>query len=177
MAINKQRKNELVEAYSDWAKRSEAFFLAEYTGVNMKQVDDLRAKVREAGGEFHIIKNTLGKVAFEAQGYSIPEELLTGSTAAIFAFHEAPALAKILSDYGRTVEFVKVKGGFLNKQAITADQVKALAEMPPLPVVRAQLLGVISAPASKLVRTLAEPARALAAVVKAYADKEAVPAA
>jgi large subunit ribosomal protein L10 len=69
------------------------------------------------------------------------------------------------------MEAIKLKGGFLNKQALTAVQVKSLADMPPLPVVRAQLLGVLQAPASKLVRTIAEPARSLASVFRAYTEK------
>ena len=70
-----------------------------------------------------------------------------------------------------------MKGGYLDGQAISARQVKSLAELPPLPVMRAQLLGVISAPATKFVRTLAEPARSVAGVLKAYSEKEAAPAA
>ena len=90
---------------------------------------------------------------------------------------DAPETAKVLSDFARTSEFVKIKGGYLNRSPITAEEVKALADLPPLPVMRAQLLGVISAPASKLVRTLAEPARQVAAVLKSYADKDSAPAA
>ena len=85
-------------------------------------------------------------------------------------------MAKIITDYARTSEFVKIKGGYLGREFMSADQVKALAELPPLPVMRAQLLGMLSAPASKLVRTLAEPARQVAAVLKAYAEKDAAPA-
>ena len=83
-------------------------------------------------------------------------------------------MAKVISDFARTSEFVKVKGGYLDKRAISATEVQSLADLPPLPVIRAQLLGIISAPASKLVRTLAEPARSMAAVIKSYAEKDAV---
>lgn len=176
MAISKKRKEELVAEYTQWAQRSEAFFLTEYTGVNMKQMDELRAKIREAGGEFHVIKNTLSKVAFEKMGLPVSDEMLSSSTSAIFAYRDAAGLAKIVTEFSRTVDPVKVKGGYLNKALLSADQVKSLAELPPLPVIRAQLLGVISAPASKLVRTLAEPARSLAAVLKAYADRDAAQA-
>ena len=69
------------------------------------------------------------------------------------------------------MEFVKVKGGFLAGQPLNTAQVKALADLPPLPVVRAQLLGVLQAPAGKLVRTIAEPARSLASVFRAYSEK------
>ncbi len=177
MAISKQRKDDLVAQYTAWVDHSKAVILTEYVGVSMTQIDDLRRKVREAGGEFHIIKNTLGKVAFEKAGMAVPEKLLEGSTAAVFAFKDAAAMAKMVTDYARTSEFVKVKGGYLDRKAITAEDVKALAELPPLPVMRAQLLGMISAPASKLVRTLAEPARQVASVFRAYADKDAAPAA
>jgi large subunit ribosomal protein L10 len=173
LAISKERKEELVAAYTDWMTKSQALILAEYSGLSMKQMDDLRAKVREAGGEFHIVKNTLGKVAFEARGIHEADRLLQGSTAIAFAFQDAAAMAKALSDFGRTSEFVKVKGGYLGTQFMSAEDVKALAELPPLPVMRAQLLGVLSAPASKLVRTLAEPARQMAAVLKAYAERDA----
>ena len=173
MAISKQRKDELVAQYIDWANRSQAIIVTEYRGLSMKQVDELRAKVREAGGEFHIVKNTLGEVAFEKAGLATPKRFLEGSSAIAFAFRDAPDMAKVLAEFARSSEFVKVKGGYLEKLPISAEEVKALAELPPLPVVRAQLLGTILAPASKLVRTLAEPARQVAAVLKAYADKDA----
>jgi large subunit ribosomal protein L10 len=180
LAISKKRKDEFVTHYVDWLNRSQAVFMTEYSGLSMKQIDDLRGKIREAGGEFHIVKNTLGKVAFQQAGLPVSEKLLSGSTACAFAFKDTPELAKIITEYARTSEFVKVKGGYLEKREISADQVKSLAELPPLPVIRAQLLGTIQAPASKLVRTLAEPARGLAAVIKAYAEPEpaqsAVPA-
>jgi large subunit ribosomal protein L10 len=69
------------------------------------------------------------------------------------------------------MEAVKLKGGFLDKQSLNSAQVKALADLPPLPVIRAQLLGVLQAPAGKLVRTIAEPARSLASVLRAYSEK------
>jgi large subunit ribosomal protein L10 len=173
LAISKQRKDELVSEYTEWINRSKALILTEYTGLSMKQIDELRLKTREGGGEFHIVKNTLGKVAFESADMPLPEKFLEGSTAIAFAFTDAPALAKILTDFARTSEFIKIKGGYLGKQAISPDQVKALADLPPLPVMRAQLLGVLLAPASKLARTLAEPARQVAAALKAYAEKDA----
>lgn len=175
LAISKQRKDELINHYSDWLARSQALIVTEYSGLSMKQVDDLRSKVREAGGEFHIVKNTLGKVAFEQSDLAEPAKLLEGSTAIAFAFQDGPAMAKVLSDYARTSEFIKIKGGYLAKSLMSPEQVKALAELPPLPVLRSQLLGVLLAPAGKLVRTIAEPARQVAAVIKAYAELEAAP--
>src|SRR4030042_2343860 len=176
LAITKEHKNELVAHYSEWVKRSKALVLTQYVGLTMKDIDTLRAKVRENGGEFHIIKNTLAKLAFEQAGFTVPEGQFEGSTAIVFAYTDAPAMAKTVMEFAKTSEFLKVKGGFLEKQALTPADVKALAELPPLPVVRAQLLGTLLAPAGKLVRTLAEPGRMIAAVIKAHAEPEAAPA-
>lgn len=176
MAISKERKNELVSRYIELMDRSEGLVLTEYTGLSMKQIDELRRKVREAGGEFHIVKNTLGKIAFETNQRNVPDSFFEGSTAIAFAFEDAAGMAKTVLEFSRTADVVKVKGGYLESQSISVEQVQALSELPALPVIRAQLLGVILAPASKLVRTLAEPARSLAAVLQAYAEKDAVPA-
>lgn len=164
-----------MKEYADWINRSRAVILAEYKGLSMNDINTLRAKLREAGGEFHVVKNTLGKLAFEEAGMPVPDDYFEGSTAVGFAFDDAPAVAKAITEYMRTSEFLKVKGGYLGNQAMSASQVKALADLPPLPVMRAQLLGVLMAPASKLARTLAEPARQVAAVLKAFSDREAAP--
>ncbi len=171
MAITKQRKEEVLATYRDWLKRSQAVILVEYTGAKMKDMDNIRAKVREAGGEFHVVKNTLVRRAFTDNGMTLPEDFLTKSTAISFAFTDPAATAKALSDATKSMEFVKVKGGFLAGQMLNSVQMKALANLPPLPVVRAQLLGVLQAPAGKLVRTIAEPARSLASVFRAYSEK------
>jgi large subunit ribosomal protein L10 len=172
LAISKERKNDLVSQYKEWAENSRAMIVTEYTGLTMKQIDELRAKAREVGGEFHIVKNTLGKVAFTEAGLPLTKDMLQGSTAIGFAFKDAPAMAKTLSEFARTSDFLKIKGGYLGQRSITAADVKSLAELPPLEVLRAQILGTLLAPAGKLVRTLAEPGRSLAAVIKAIADKD-----
>ncbi|OGO65524.1 MAG: 50S ribosomal protein L10 [Chloroflexi bacterium RBG_19FT_COMBO_50_10] len=174
--MTKERKNELIAQYIGWVNQSKALVLTQYVGLTMKDIDGLRAKVRENGGEFHILKNTLAKLAFEQAGLTVPQGQLEGSTAVVFAFTDAPAMAKTVVEFAKTSEFLKVKGGYLEKQALTPESVKALADLPPLPVVRAQLLGTLLAPASKLVRTLAEPGRMIAAVIKAHAEPEAAPA-
>ena len=177
MAISKQQKATILAQYTEWLGKSQAVILVEYTGVTMKDLDAIRAKLREAGGQFHVVKNTLAKLALEKSGMSIPAEFLEKSTAMGFAFSNAPAIAKSLSDVIKNMEAIKVKGGYLGKQALTAAEVKALADLPPLPVLRSQLLGVLLAPASKLVRTLAEPGRRVASVLKAYSEKAAAPTA
>jgi large subunit ribosomal protein L10 len=171
LAITKQRKEEVLETYRDWLKRSQAVILVEYTGATMKHMDGIRSKIRETGGEFHVVKNTLVRRVFSDNGWVLPEGYFAKSTAVSFAFSDPAATAKALSDATKGMEFVKVKGGFMAGQALSSAQVKALSELPPLPIVRAQLLGVLQAPAGKLVRTIAEPARSLAAVFRAYSEK------
>jgi large subunit ribosomal protein L10 len=173
LAISKQRKNEVMAQYQDWLNQSQAVILVEYVGLTMKQLDIVRTKVRATGAEFHIVKNTLAERAFAESGWTAEAGFFTQSTAAVFAFSDAAATAKALAESTKGMEAIKLKGGFLDKQAISAAQVKALAELPPLPVMRATLLGVLQAPAGKLVRTLAEPARQVAAVLKAYSESPA----
>jgi large subunit ribosomal protein L10 len=171
LAITKERKDEVLSQYTDWMQRSQAVILVEYTGVKMKDLDNIRAKIRDAGGEFHVVKNTLARRAFVDNGLQVPSDYLVKSTAISFAFTDPATTAKALTDATKGLEFIKVKGGFMSGQTLDAAQVKALAEMPPLPVVRAQLLGMLQAPAGKLVRTIAEPARGLAAVFRAFSEK------
>jgi len=102
--------------------------------------------------------------------------LFEETTAICFAFEDAPAIAKVMSEFARTSDFLKIKGGYLGKDLMSVEDVKSLAELPPLPVMRAQLLGTLMAPASQLARVLAEPARQVAAVLKAYADKDSAEA-
>lgn len=156
--------------YEKWLKESQAVFVLNYTKMNMKEIDAFRTKVRESGSEVHLVKNTLFERALEAQGYA-KASFFEGTSLVGFAFNDAPALAKTFTDATKGNDTIKVKGGFLGKELISAVQIKALADLPPLPVMRATLLGTISAPASKLVRTLAEPARSLAAVIQAYTEK------
>jgi large subunit ribosomal protein L10 len=171
LATTKDRKKEMLSTYLDWIKRSQAVILVQYTGAKMKDMDSIRSKVRESGGEFHVVKNTLMRRVLKEQGMSLPDEYLLQSTAMTLAFSDPAATAKALSDATKAMAFVKVKAGLMAGQVLSAAQVKSLAELPPLPVVRAQLLGVLQAPAGKLVRTISEPARALAAVFRAYSEK------
>jgi large subunit ribosomal protein L10 len=173
LALTKEEKTEVVAKYESWIKDSIALYLTEYTGLDMPAIDDLRGKVREAGGEFHVMKNRLGQLAFKSAGYEIPEEYLTGSTAVGVAFENAPGVAKAIADFAKDHDAVKIKGGFLAETPMSMDEVMRLATLPPLPVVRSQFLALLNTPATQIARVLAEPARQLAQVVKAFADSGA----
>jgi large subunit ribosomal protein L10 len=175
LAFSKEEKTKMLELYESWLTNSQAVFMMEYSKMSMKEVDTIRAKAREAGGEVHVVKNTLFTIVLDQLGMD-GKDYLEKTTLIGFAFNDAPAMAKVMSDASKADSF-NVKGGMLGKRLISANDIKALADMPPLPVIRAQLLGVFNAPASKFVRTVNEPARSLAAVVKAYSEKDAEAAA
>ena len=172
MAITKERKVELLQEYADLIQKSQGMILFEYRGLNMKGMDPMRRKVRDAQGEVHVLKNTLALRALQDGGYSVPQEMFTQTTAVAFAFSDPPAVAKALTALAKESEFVKVKGGLLGKNLLSAKEVEALAELPALPVLRAQLLGLIATPASRLAGVVASGVRQVVNVVKAYSEKE-----
>lgn len=176
MAIGKERKEELIKTYAELIAKSEGLILVEYRGLSMKGMDPLRGKVRDASGELHVVKNTLARRALADVGREAAADLFSQSTAIGFAFTDVPGVAKALTAFAKENEFVKVKGGLLGNKVLSPKEVEALAELPPLPIVRAQLLGLLAAPASRLTGVIAGSVRQVVNVVKAYADKEAAPA-
>jgi large subunit ribosomal protein L10 len=174
LAFTKKHKSVLTKQYEKWLKNSQAVFVLEYTKMGMKAVDGLRVKVRDAGGEIHVVKNTLMERAMEAAG--VETKALVGTCMFGFAVNDIPALAKVFGDATKNSEIFKLKGGYLSGHPITAIEVKSLADMPPLPVQRARLLGMINSPAAQLARTLAEPSRQIAAVIKSYSEQAPIEA-
>jgi large subunit ribosomal protein L10 len=177
LAITKEQKEELVKQYTDLIQKSAGLILIEYRGLDMKGMGPLRARVREASGELHVLKNTLARLALRQLGRAAPDELFTQTTAVGFAFTDVPGVAKALTTFARDSEFVKVKGALLGDRVLASKEVEALAELPPLPVVRAQLLGLLQAPASRLTGVVASGVRQVVNVVRAYSEKEAPAAA
>lgn len=169
LAFSKKEKEELISLYSQLLNESQALIALSYNKMNMKEIDTLRAKVRDAGGEMHVVKNTLMKIAMEKAGYK-NLDVFKGLSLVGFALSDPAALAKTISDATAKSEVFAIKGGYLGTELMDARQIKDLAELPPLPMLQAKLLGTLLAPASKLVRTLAEPARGLAAVLKAHSE-------
>jgi large subunit ribosomal protein L10 len=122
LALSRQKKEEVMAQYKDWLKNSQAVFLVEYTGVTVKKLDTIRSKVRETGGEFHILKNTLAHKVFEANGMQVPAGYFEKSTAVTFAFTDPASTAKALTDVMKSAEAIKLKGGFLDKQTLSIAQ-------------------------------------------------------
>lgn len=172
MAISKDKKEELVANYQDLLTNSNGLIITSFSGVSVKELEIVRRKIRDLGGEFHIVKNTLFALAMNEVGMSMPDETYTGTTAIGFANEEIPAVAKVIVDLARDVEAVSLKGGLIEKIAYDAAQVEMLADLPPLPVLRAQLLSMLQAPGSRIAMVLASSVRQLVNVTKAFADTE-----
>jgi large subunit ribosomal protein L10 len=175
LAFTKEEKKELIASYEKWLKESTASYILAFNKMSVSDIDKIRAEARETGGEFHVVKNTLMHLALKNIGFEDPGFFDEASIVA-FAFEDAPSIAKIVDTAGSEEKFT-IKGGYMDGLPIEASQIMALAKLPPLPEMRAQLLAMIMAPASQLVRTLAEPARQIAAVMQAYSKKSPAEAA
>jgi large subunit ribosomal protein L10 len=178
LAITKARKDELVAEYAELIERSQALILTEYRGLTMPNLNQLRDKIRQSGGEYHITKNTLLQIALERAGFPAAADLFDGPTAVGFSFEDPAATAKALLDLRRDLEMLVVKGGLMKDGVLSADQVQALAELPPREVVLAQVLGTIQGPLASLVGLLNAPLRDLVYVLQQRgAQAEEAPAA
>jgi len=172
LAISRKQKEELIEQYKKWLKESDGLVLTHYHGLSVKAIGDLRRDIRETGGEFHIIKNTLAKRAFEESGRECKEDVFIGPTALGVSYQNPTGLAKVIKDFSKEFGTIEIKSGYLADRLMTVEEIVALAALPSMEAMRAKLLSTILAPASQLVRTLAEPGRQVAAVIKSYSEKE-----
>ena len=140
-------------------------------GMTVAQSTSLRIRMREAGARYKVSKNTLALIAIEGTPYANLSELLSGPTA--LATSEDPvAAAKAAIDFAKTTDKFEIVGGAMGDTLLDANGVKALAELPSLDQLRATIVGLIQAPATKIARTISEPGAMLARVFGAYAAKE-----
>ena len=177
MAISRARKEELVTQYFDLIENSKALFLTEYSGLNVKQMEDLRIEVDKANGAFHVTKNSLLQHALDKAEVPIPEDFLLGQLATGFALDEVPSMAKTLVDFADKNDHLKIKGGFLGTRYISAEEIEALAKLPSLDQLRSQILGLLNAPAQNLAGVVASGVRQVVNVLDAYAKSEEAAAA
>ncbi len=147
-----------------------AAVLTEYRGLDVAAISQLRRALREAGGEYKIYKNTLVRFAARDLGLEI-DELLTGPTAIAFVDGDAAAVAKALRDNARTNPMLVVKGGLLGTKALSADDVRALAELPSRDVLLSQLAGAMAAPLQQFAGLLQALPRNFAYGLKALLDE------
>ena len=155
------------------AKINDSPFLivADYGGLTVAQFEDLRKKLAEGGSEVHVTKNSFVKRAAAAVDY--PEDIatvLTGQTCVITGGSDVCATAKVLKEANKATEKCEMRGGVLDGNLLSSEELDALASLPPMPSLQAQFLGLLQQPASTLVRLLNEPAASLARVMQAKAD-------
>lgn len=141
-------------------------------GLSVGQSTLLRTRMREAGASFKVAKNRLARLALKDTAYAGIEEYLTGPTALAYSA-DPVAAAKATVDFAKTNDRLEIVGGAMGGTVLNAEGIKALAAMPSLDELRGRIVGLINAPATKVVRVIGEPAGKLARVFAAYGDKEA----
>lgn len=172
MAISKERKEELVAQYKELIEQSDAIFLTEYGGMSVKDMQALRGKLREADGKFYVTKNTLFSLALEESDLPAPGELLVGQVGSGFSMGEAPSLAKALVNFAEDEDNLTIKGGIMDNRVLSVSEIEALAKLPSLDQLRAQILGLIDGPARGLVSVVNNGVTQVVNVVDAYAKSE-----
>ena len=159
-------KQAVVAALKEKLKGAAAGVLVDYSGITVADDTALRRKMREEKVEYSVVKNTLVRFAIDDAGYGELDSLLHGTTSLAISHEDALAPARIVSEFAEKLpDCFEIKGGFMDGKVISVDEIKALAKIPPLPVLRAQVLGTMLAPISSL-----------ACVLKAIAEKQGAPA-
>jgi len=152
--MNKDQKAAVVEELAEQIRGAEAIIAVDYRGISVSDAAELRARLRDAGTRFRIVKNSLTERASDQAGAESLKELLEGPTAFAFVAGDPALAAKALNDSARAFGTLEFKGGLMNGSPLTADEIKSLARLPARDVLHGQLVGVISSPVTGLVRTL-----------------------
>lgn len=162
-------KEQEVKNLSDKFQKAKAAFLIDFKGMKVEQVTSLRKKLHPAEGEMKVVRNTLAKRAL--QKFPEVEKAIStsfkGTNAIVFAYGDVAATAKTLTTFAKDVELLQLKSGVMDGQALNASKISYLATLPSKDVIRAQFLGVLNAPATKLARTMKEVPASLARVLAA----------
>ena len=152
--MNRDEKAAAIAEIATQIQESEAVYAVDYRGITVSQVADLRAKLRAADATFTVVKNSLTERAADKAGAEALKALLEGPTALTFVRGDAAAAAKALSDAQRVTDVLAFKGGLMDGQAVSADDIRAIARLPSREVLYAQLVGTVAAPLNGLARTL-----------------------
>src|SRR6476619_6986980 len=165
----KEQKERVVEQLAQRLRDSETLMVADYRGLTMPEIDELRGKLLEAGARFTVVKIMLTRLAPEAAGRQEVLELIDGPTAIAFldSGGDPAAVAKILNDTARTNDVLVIRGGLLEGTVVGDVEIKRLATLPSAEVLRAQLVGAVAAPLTTVVGLFAAPLRDLVGVIDA----------
>jgi large subunit ribosomal protein L10 len=162
----------VVDEVRERLSSSTAVLLTEYRGLKVSEIAELRRNLRTAGGDYKVYKNTLVRFAVAELGIEGIDELLVGPTALAFVEGDAAAVAKALRDYGRTNPNLVLKGGVLGSKALSADEAKALADLPSREVLLSRLAGGLAAPMQQFAGLLQALPRNMAYGLKALVDQK-----
>jgi large subunit ribosomal protein L10 len=166
-------KQILTKEYLTRLNASPFFIVVDYRGLKVGQLTELRKRLNKAGAEVHVVKNSIFRLAAKAAGIGDLNGTLTGQLAVVTGQRDISVAAKVVKTFGAELDRLKVYFGFLNNKRIEAADLLILADLPGLEVLRAKFLGLLNAPATKLVVLLNTPATQLARVLQACADKGA----
>ena len=168
--MDRAAKKELVATLNGVFKASNVVVVAHYAGLTVTQMQTLRRQMKQAGASVKVAKNRLAKIALEGTDASVVAPLLKGPT--VIAYSSDPVAApKVANDFARAHDKFVILGGAMGKTALNPDGVKTLALLPSLDDLRAKLVGLIQAPATKIAQVITAPAAKVARVVQAYANK------
>jgi large subunit ribosomal protein L10 len=176
--MRKEQKTALVGEITEGLGRASIALVSEYRGMTAGEATEVRRRLRAVRGELRVAKNTLIRRAIKDTAFVALDDKLGGPVGLILSFADPVELAKTVTGMRELGDKFKVRGGVLNGKPLTGDEIQALAALPPREVVLAQLLGLIMAPATQMVRLLNEPGSALARVIDAIGKKngDAAPA-
>ena len=171
--MNRDQKEQVVEELTARLKAAETLLVADYRGLTMPQIDELRTRLLESGARFTVVKNTLTRRAAEAAGTEGLLALLDGPSAIAFleADGDMVATAKALADAARATNVLEIRGGIMQGRAVTAEEVEILAKLPPADVLRGQVLGAIVAPLTALAGLLNAPLQNLRGLIDARIEQ------
>jgi large subunit ribosomal protein L10 len=171
--MKKEQKEQVVDELTARLKAADTLLVADYRGLTMPQIDDLRTRLIASGAKFTVTKNTLTRRAAEAAGADALLTLLEGPTAIAFleADGDMVAAAKALADSARETKVLEIRGGVMSGRAMTAAEVESLATLPPADVLRGQVLGAIVAPLSAFAALLNAPLQNLVGLIDARIEQ------
>ena len=170
--MDRAQKAESIEALKSVFASSGAVVVTHYLGLTVAEMTDLRGRLRKEGAQIKVVKNRLAQKALDGAAGDAGYALFKGPVAIAYGPDPVSA-AKVVTQYAKDNEKFTVVGGLLGEQVLTQDAVKSLASLPSLDQIRAQLIGLIQAPATKVAGVLQAPAAQLARVFNAYATKDA----
>jgi len=172
MSLTLQQKQAVVSEVREVAATAQAAVAAEYVGLTVTQMTQLRAKARETGVYVRVVKNTLARRAFDGTDFECLKDSLTGPLLLVFSGDDPGAGARLVRDFAKDNQKLVPKAVAFAGELRPASDLALLANLPTLDEARAKLLSIFQAPQTKLVRTLAEPAGQFVRVLAAYRDKQ-----